>query len=64
MRGGGCSDRVLGYLANEYSCANGAQINFGDITPYFTYVRPYPATILSKCTTHHVSPGLAKYILL
>jgi hypothetical protein len=24
-------------LANEFSCANGAQINFGDLTPYLTY---------------------------
>jgi hypothetical protein len=23
--------------ANEYSCALGAQINFGDLTPYITY---------------------------
>jgi hypothetical protein len=30
--GGGC-----GFLANEYSCAHGAQINFGDLTPYLTY---------------------------
>ncbi len=27
--GGGC-----GFSANEYSCAHGAQINFGDLTPY------------------------------
>jgi hypothetical protein len=34
MRGkGGC-----GVSAIEYSCAHGAQINFGDLTPYFTYV--------------------------
>jgi hypothetical protein len=35
MRGkgsGGC-----GVSANEYSCAHGAQINFGDLTPYITY---------------------------
>ncbi len=23
--------------ANEYSCAHGAQINLGDLTPYLTY---------------------------
>jgi hypothetical protein len=23
--------------ANEYSCADGAQINFGDFTPYLTF---------------------------
>ncbi len=31
--GGGC-----GVSANDYSCALGAQINFGDLTPYLTYV--------------------------
>jgi hypothetical protein len=29
--GGGCDCEVS---ANEYSCAHGAQINFGDLTPY------------------------------
>jgi hypothetical protein len=28
---------VAGISANEYSCAHGAQINFGDLTPYLTY---------------------------
>ncbi len=32
-RGGGS----CGVSANEYSCAQGAQINFGDLTPYLTY---------------------------
>jgi hypothetical protein len=33
LRGeGGC-----GVSASEYSCAHGAQINFGDLTPYLTY---------------------------
>ncbi len=26
-----------GVSANEYSCAHGAQINFGNLTPYLTY---------------------------
>ncbi len=30
--GGSC-----GVSANEYSCAHGAQKNFGDLTPYLTY---------------------------
>jgi hypothetical protein len=34
MRGGGWGLRVL---ANEYSCAHGAQVNFGDPTPYLAY---------------------------
>jgi hypothetical protein len=30
--GGSC-----GVSASEYSCTHGAQINFGDLTPYLTY---------------------------
>jgi hypothetical protein len=26
-----------GVSANEYSCTHGAQINYGDLTPYLTY---------------------------
>jgi hypothetical protein len=33
--GGSC-----GVSANEYSCTHGAQINFGDLIPYLTYVLP------------------------
>jgi len=33
-RGGGL--RGLRLSATEYSCAHGAQINFGDLTPYLT----------------------------
>ncbi len=32
MGGGGC-----GFSANKYSCAHGAHINIGDLTPYLTY---------------------------
>jgi hypothetical protein len=34
-----CRERgwSCGVSANEYSCAHGAQINFGDLTPYLTY---------------------------
>jgi hypothetical protein len=28
---------ICGVSANEYSCVHGAQINFGDLTPYLTY---------------------------
>jgi hypothetical protein len=31
--------RVAGVSANEYSCAHGAQINSGDLTPYLTYAQ-------------------------
>jgi hypothetical protein len=31
--GGSC-----GVSANEYGCAHGGQINFGDLTPYLSYV--------------------------
>ncbi len=27
----------FGVLAKEYSCAHGAQINFGDLTPYLAF---------------------------
>jgi hypothetical protein len=40
MRGGegGC-----GVSAKKFSCTHGAQINFGDLTPYLTYgsICPY-----------------------
>ena len=36
--GGGC----CGVSANEYSCAHGSQINFGDLIPYLTYDLYWP----------------------
>jgi hypothetical protein len=33
---------VAGVSANEYSCAHEAQINLGDLTPYLTYLKPFP----------------------
>jgi hypothetical protein len=38
-----------GASANEYSCAHGAQINFGDITPYLTSGVDPISTILKNC---------------
>ncbi len=35
--GGGESCGITAKWANGYSCAHGAQINFGDLTPYLTY---------------------------
>ncbi len=32
-----CGEGSCVFSANEYSCAHGAQINFGDLTPYLTY---------------------------
>ncbi len=37
--GGGRGLLRCGVSANEYSCAHGAQINFGDLTSYLTYVQ-------------------------
>jgi hypothetical protein len=37
--GGGC-----GVSDNEYSCAHGAPINFGDLTSYLTTVVSVPTT--------------------
>jgi hypothetical protein len=51
--GGGC-----GVSANEYSCANGAQINFRDLTPYLTYAQLVRICVLLKlllpdaCVSH------------
>jgi hypothetical protein len=33
--------------ANEYRCAHGAQINFGDLTPYLTYACTYALMYVS-----------------
>jgi hypothetical protein len=48
MRGAGC-----GASANEYNCTHGAQINFGDLTPYLTYdckaMRIARPTHMRKC---------------
>ncbi len=40
MRVGGGGGGGCGVSANEYSCTHGAQINFGDLTPYLTYSMP------------------------
>jgi hypothetical protein len=32
---------ACGVSANEYSCAHGAQIKFGDLTPYLSYDTEY-----------------------
>jgi hypothetical protein len=47
VRGGG-GRGGCGASANEHSCALGAQINFGDLTPYLTYGshKSYNITIL------------------
>ncbi len=42
----------LGASANEYSCAHGAQINFGDLTPYFNYVMSVFIVIMSSRYVH------------
>ncbi len=44
MRGEGRG--VCGVSVNEYSCAHGAQINFGYLTPYSTYDFRGPAISL------------------
>jgi hypothetical protein len=47
--GGGGGVRVS---AIEYSCARGAQINFGDLTPYLTYAWPTVFPVI-----HRVAPN-------
>jgi hypothetical protein len=47
--GGGC-----GVSANEYSCAHGAKINFGDLIPYFmSFCRILP-TLWSQAAFHNI----------
>jgi hypothetical protein len=42
-----CEGVDCGVSANEYSCAHGAQINFGDLTPYLIYgIRRYSKLLL------------------
>jgi hypothetical protein len=35
---GGTGGEGYWVSANEYSCAHGAQLNSGDLTPYLTYI--------------------------
>ncbi len=55
MRGGG---RGGGGSANKYSCAHGAQLNFGDLTPYLTYgihnTVLQDSTLLPMCSTSQI----------
>jgi len=42
--------------ANEYSCAHGAQINFGDLTPFNLYTPQWLKELLmcsGICTLHN-----------
>ncbi len=51
--GGGGGVEGCGVSANEYSCEHGAQINFGDLILYLTYVSPaygYIGSALVKCS--------------
>ncbi len=59
--GGGGGGRVAG---NEDTCAHGAQINFGDLTPYLTYdlipisdLRPASLAPVEKFTAEAVDTG-------
>ncbi len=42
--GGRGGEGSCGISANEYSCAHGAQISFGDLTPYLSYALIYAKT--------------------
>ncbi len=42
-----------GVSANEYSCTFGAQINFGDLTPYLSFGYMYESTLY--CTSLQIS---------
>jgi hypothetical protein len=47
--GGGWGVAACGVSANEYDCAHGAQIDFGDLTPYLTCGL---FVILAFCSKH------------
>jgi hypothetical protein len=47
MRPNARGGRSCGVSANENSCAHGAQINFGDLTPYLTY-RIFPLIYIAE----------------
>jgi hypothetical protein len=60
--GGGC-----GVSVNEYSCAHGAQINYGDLTPYFNlcsagYITHYPSSRVQQPAAHCIG-CLAQFFL-
>ncbi len=44
-----------GVSANEYSCAHGAQINVGDLTPYLTYAKTQ--ILWPCCLVRSVAPS-------
>jgi hypothetical protein len=48
------AEGACGVSANEYIFAHGAQINFGDLTPYFTYACMYSITTPQNKTTQVV----------
>jgi hypothetical protein len=45
---------VCGVSASEYSCTHGAQRNFGDLTPYLTYVSSHAKESLTLYIYHSV----------
>jgi hypothetical protein len=48
-----------GGLTNEYNCAHGAQLNFGDLTPYLTYAsRCFYTDSHCECSTGWLEPML------
>jgi hypothetical protein len=44
---------IAGVSADENSCAHGAQMNFGDLTPYLTFDNPPAHSPLGQLITHH-----------
>jgi hypothetical protein len=49
-----CGDRGgLRVSADEDSCVHGAQINFGDLTPYLTYGMLGPVKTMVVCDVGH-----------
>jgi|688.fasta_scaffold573922_2 hypothetical protein len=58
----GGDGECYGVSANEYSCALGFQINFGDLTPYLIYSMISPDSLLPP-TSQHPPPSKVRHLI-
>jgi hypothetical protein len=58
--GGGGGDCVVS--AHEYSCAHGAQIYFGDLTPYLNCVQGSYSANLCSLAYRYDNPILTRFL--
>ncbi len=63
MRGMGGGGGGCGFSVNEYSCAHGAQKNFGYLIPYLTYGRREPDyKYQAMCVRQQMEAGKCRYV--